>query len=189
MSLFFSVLENRLWWATVIPRCPYGTRIVAKWNHQWSTRSELLTARQILEEKKTMRHHGTLFCSIYFTLLFFCFLKLTYFKKTTQFFRNLPLLFWHHNVILSKQNGKFFSNFVAFSQYLNFTNDVVKLSKPEFSFAYLGNNLKGKTGEIKDDQVTFTTYLCNARTSLGMFHLPDISDVLAQKRFLLFTNA
>ena len=81
------------------------------------------------------------------------------------------------------------SNFVAFSQYLNFTNDVVKLSKPEFSFAYLRNNLKGKTGEIKDDQVTFTAYLCNARTSLGMFHLPDISDVLAQKRFLLFTNA
>ena len=66
---------------------------------------------------------------------------------------------------------------------------VVKLSKPESTFAYLGNNLKGKTGEIKDDQVTFTAYLCNARTSLGMFHLPDISDVLAQKRFLLFTNA
>ena len=83
------------------------------------------------------------------------------------------------------------SNFEAFSQYLNFSKDcyVVKLSKPEFTFAYLGNNLKGKTGEIKDDQVTFMAYLCNARTSLGMFHLPDISDVLAQKRFLLFTNA
>ena len=69
-----------------------------------------------------MRHHGTLFCSIYFTLLFFCFLKLRYFEKATQILKISHFVLTLQSTTNFRTKWEIFSNFVAFSQYLNFYN-------------------------------------------------------------------
>ena len=106
-----------MWWATVIPRCPYGTRIVAKWNHQWSTRSELLTAGQSLEEKNNATSWYTLLQYLFHPSLLLLF-------KVQKPHKILKIS--HFVLALQSTNFKtkweIFSNFVAFSQYLNFYN-------------------------------------------------------------------
>ena len=134
MSLFFSVLENRLWWATVIPRCPYGTRIVAKWNHQWSTRSELLTARQSLEEKKNNATSWyTLLQYLFHPSLLLLFKAQIFWEGHINFWKS-PTLFWRYKVLISKEDGRFFQILWPFHNIWTFTTFELRcISSQEIS--------------------------------------------------------